>query len=391
MNKKVILFGLAVAAIGLSGLSVLPSAAARVAPPQAAQNTVRVCDPHPGPGFATCLAVAIADPQGKVQRTIIPPATGFTPEDIQKAYNLKGLESGGATVAIVDAYGYSTLEADLAQYRDTYGLPPCTTKNGCLTIMDQRGGHRYPPDDSGWDLEQALDVDAVSATCPDCKILVVQSDTNGGYDMMMAANRAAMTKGVVAVSNSYTAAHDRRHQVAYHHRGIAITASTGDSGFQGGAYPASDPHVVAVGGTSVTRDDSERGYSETAWSGAGSGCSKVSQVPRWQEKLKTGCDTRAMSDVSAAADPSLGGLIICFHGAFSQVGGTSESSPIIASIYALSGNTTGFPGRLPYHHSKYLNDVTVGTNGSCGPPLCQAGKGWDGPTGMGSPNGVKGF
>jgi subtilase family serine protease len=118
----------------------------------------------------------------------------------------------------------------------------------------------------------------------------------------------------------------------------------------------------------------------------------VSQIPRWQEKIKTGCDsTRAFADVAAAADPSLGGLIICLNGSFQQVGGTSEASPIIASVYALSGNQTGFPGRLPYHHSQYLNDVTTGQNGSCGAPLCTAGKGWDGPTGMGSPNGVKAF
>jgi len=385
------LTGLAVAALAMSGLgAALPSATAKPAEPTMA-GTVRVCNPHPAPGFATCQAIAVAGADGKMLRSKTPPATGFTPDDIQAAYNLKGLESGGRTVAIVDAYGYSTLEADLAVYRSTYGLPPCTTKNGCLTILDQYGHHNAPPDAAGWDLEQALDVDAVSATCPDCKILVVQSKTNGGFNMMMAANRAAMTKGVVAISNSYTAAHDRRHQMAYHHKNIAITASTGDSGFQGGAYPASDPHVVAVGGTWVTRDSSSRGYSESAWSGAGSGCSKVSHQSRWQQKLDTGCDTRAMSDVSAAADPNLGGLTIYYHGGFQQVGGTSESSPIIAAVFALSGNTSGWPGRLPYHHPKELYDVTTGSNGACGAPLCDAGKGWDGPTGMGSPNGVAGF
>jgi len=386
------LTGLAVAALAMSGLgAALPSATAKPAEPARAPGTVRVCNPHPAPGFATCLAIAVTGADGKMLRTKTPPATGFTPDDVQAAYNLKGLKSGGRTVAIVDAYGYSNLESDLAKYRDTYGLPPCTTKNGCLRIMDQYGHRNYPPDNAGWDLEQALDVDAVSATCPDCKILVVQAKTNGGYNLGMAANRAALTKGVVAISNSYTAAHDRRHQPAYHHKNIAITASTGDSGFQGGAYPASDPHVVAVGGTSVTRDGSSRGYSEAAWSGAGSGCARVSHQPRWQQKLDTGCKTRAMSDVSAAADPNLGGLTIYYNGGFQQVGGTSESSPIIASVFALSGNTTGWPGRLPYHHAKSLYDVTTGTNGSCGPPLCAAGKGWDGPTGMGTPNGVEGF
>ncbi len=392
MRKSLIISGVATTALVLGGVgAVLPSAAAH---PNTAstRGTVRVCNPHPGPGRATCQAIGVTGGNGKMLVASAPLASGFTPTDIQTAYNLTGLKSGGRTVAIVDAYGYPTLESDLATYRSTYGLPPCTTDNGCLKIENQYGSTKHlPPADSGWDVEQALDVDAVSAACPDCHILVVESETNGGYDMMMAANLAALTKGVVAVSNSYTAAHDRRHQNAYYHRGIAIVAATGDSGFQGGAYPADDTHVVAVGGTSVTRDGSARGYSESAWSGAGSGCSKVSQQPRWQEKIDTGCQTKAMSDVSAAADPNLGGLTIVLNGQFSQVGGTSEATPIIASVYALSGNTTGFPGRLPYHHPGQLYDITTGSNGSCGSPLCTAGPGWDGPTGVGTPNGVKGF
>ena len=392
MKKSLIVSGVATAALALGGFgATVTSASARPLSP-VMHPTVRACNPHPGPGMATCLAIAVAGANGKILSTSKPLASAFTPTDIQTAYNLTGLKSGGVTVAIVDAFGYSNLESDLAKYRSTYGLPACTTANGCLRIENQYGSTKHlPPDDSGWDVEQALDVDAVSAACPDCHILVVQSKTNGGYNMMMAANRAALSKGVVAVSNSYTAAHDRRHQNAYYHRGIAIVAATGDSGFQGGAYPADDAHVVAVGGTSVTRDGSSRGYSETAWSGAGSGCSKVSQAMRWQEKIDTGCKTKAMSDVSAAADPNLGGLNICLNGSFEQVGGTSEATPIIAAVFALSGNTTGFPSRLPYHHPGDLYDVTSGSNGSCGAPLCTAGKGWDGPTGMGTPNGVKGF
>jgi subtilase family serine protease len=391
VKRRAILTGLGAGILALSGLAaVLPSATARPAA-TSVTGTVRACDANPARGSATCLALALAGPDGRALRTLSPPQDGFTPTDIQAAYNLKGLKSGGRTVAIVDAFGYSTLEADLAMYRKTYDLPPCTTKNGCLTIIDQYGGHNYPPDNAGWDLEQALDVDAVSATCPDCKILMVQAKTNGGYNMGLAANRGATQKGVVAESNSWTAAGDRRRHPEFNHRGIAITAATGDGGSQGGAYPADDPHVVAVAGTSVTRDGSQRGYSEAAWSGSGSGCSKVTHQPRWQQPLDTGCKTRAIGDVSAAADPGLGGLVICFQGQFETVGGTSEASPIIASVYALSGNTTGYPSRLPYHHTQFLYDVTNGSNGGCGPPICVAGKGWDGPTGVGTPNGIKGF
>src|SRR5262249_43478267 len=153
-----------------------------------------------------------------------------------------------------------------------------------------------------------------------------------------------------------------------------------------------DSHVVAAGGTAGTRDNRERGYSETVWSGTGSGCATLIKTPRWQVPLDTGCDFRAMSDVAAAADPSLGGLTIGSPGALAQVGGTSEATPIIASVFALSGNTRGLPAKWVYEDAgKHMYDVTSGSNGNCGAPLCEGGKGWDGPTGWGTPNGVDAF
>ena len=147
--------------------------------------------------------------------------------------------------------------------------------------------------------------------------------------------------------------------------------------------------MVAVGGTSVTRSS---GYPESAWGGAGSGCGTNPQ-PKWQKKVGTTCHTHAQADVSAAADPNLGGLNVydSQQGGFIQVGGTSESSPIIAAVYALSGNTAGYPAKYPYKDKADLNDITSGSNGGCGVPLCQARAGWDGPTGMGTPNGVAAF
>src|SRR6478609_2479423 len=195
---------MAATALAVTGLAAtLPNAAAMPAKGGTATvHTVRACTAHPAPGHASCLALALADSHGRALKSPRPLPAAFTPADVQAAYNLKGLKSGGRTVAIIDAYGYSGLEDDLAVYRDTYGLPPCTTKNGCLTIMDQNGGTHYPDDNSGWDLEQALDVDAVSATCPDCKILVVQSYNASVYNLGAAVNMAAIQKGVVAISNS---------------------------------------------------------------------------------------------------------------------------------------------------------------------------------------------
>ena len=389
MTTKSIRAALAASALAVGGLAaVSSSASAMPAHDAAARSAVHACSVSVAPGHVTCHALVVTGPSGAIVRSTKPLDAAFTPTDIQTAYSLTGLSSGGRTVAIVDAYGYPALESDLATFRSTYGLPACTTGNGCLTILDQSGGHNYPPYNSGWALEQALDVDAVSAACPDCKILMVQGNAATFGDLETAVNTAAAHAGVVAISNSYSGG-NQGNQSAYNHPGIAITASTGDSGFDPGAYPASDTHVVAVGGTSVFRDGSSRGYSETAWNGAGSGCGGNAK-PKWQNRANTTCSSKASSDVSAAADPSYGGLNIYFGG-WIQVGGTSESSPIIAAVYALSGNTKKYPAKIPYKNSSQLYDITSGSNGGCGTPVCTARVGWDGPTGVGTPHGVAGF
>lgn len=392
MNRKFLLSGLAAGALALSSLAaVLPNASASTSGTTLGNHAVRVCAAHPAPGHAACYALAMADAGGELI-TSVEPLTAFTPNDIQKAYHLKGLTSNGRTVAIVDAYGYPTLKSDLNTFRSTYGLSKCTTGNGCLKVLDQRGGHSAPPTDPGWDLEQALDLDMVSAACPDCKIVIVQSDTNSFKDLGAAVNQAAKQRGVVAISNSYGATGaDIQNKSDYDHKDIAITASTGDSGYQDASAPASFTSVIAVGGTSVVPDGSARGYSETAWSGAGSGCSDTNRAPRYQDKVATQCHGDAMADVSGAANPSQGGLNVYYNGHFVQVGGTSESSPLVAAVFGLSGRTNGYPGKYLWQNPNKLFDITSGQNGSCGSPLCVAGQGWDGPTGLGSPNGIGAF
>lgn len=390
MKRQLIFAGVACGALmagafaaGTTGASASPSQESGI-------QAKRVCAQATKIGQMACHAWVVTGSNGKMVTSNTPLPAAFTPADVQDAYNLKGLKSKGATVAVIDAFGYSTLEADLKVFRKTYGLPPCTVKSGCLTITNQHGRPHLPPEDSGWALEQALDVDAVSAACPDCKILVVQSRRPTGGSLGRAVNTAADWKGVVAISNSYGGG-DRSNRSYYEHEDVAITASTGDSGFQGGQFPASSTSVIAVGGTSIVKDGSQRGYNETVWSGAGSGCSKRNPAPKYQKGVDTSCKTDATSDVSAAANPGQGGLSVYFHGSFTQVGGTSESSPIIAAVFALSGKTDGMPGQYLYAKPKELYDITSGSNGSCGPPLCTAGKGWDGPTGLGTPNGVGAF
>jgi subtilase family serine protease len=339
---------------------------------------------------------------------------GLGPTQIQSAYKLAGLSAAGRTVAIVDAYDDPKAESDLATYRSTFGLPPCSTANGCFRKVDQSGAASpLPAGDYGWAEEISLDLDAVSAACPSCHILLVEANTPTDTDLMTAVD-TAVRLGAVAVSNSYGGAEDATQLTAdthLNHPGVAITASSGDSGY-GVSWPAASQYVTAVGGTTLATASNARGWTETVWSGAGSGCSAVEPKPAWQ--TDTGCARRTVADVAADANPSSGlgvydtynscgsnslcdllislGAVQGLDG-WAQVGGTSLSSPLIASVYALAGNTASITyGSYPYSHTAALFDVTSGSNGSCGGSyLCTGGPGYDGPTGLGTPNGTGAF
>ncbi|MFF8023883.1 S8 family serine peptidase [Streptomyces sp. NPDC007896] len=326
---------------------------------------------------------------------------GFGPADLQAAYNLPKDGGKDATVAIVDANDDPNAEKDLATYRSQYGLPECSTSNGCFKKIDQDGGSNYPTPDSGWAGEISLDVDMVSAACPQCHILLVEAKSANMDDLGAAVNQA-VKQGAKYVSNSYGGGEDTGNTSAdekyFKHPGVAITVSSGDSGY-GVEYPASSQYVTAVGGTSLKKDNSTRGYSESVWGtsaggdGAGSGCSAYDAKPSWQKD--SGCAKRAVADVAAVADPATGLAVYDTYQAsgWNVYGGTSASSPFIAGVYALAGapGANDVPASYPYAHPDKLNDVTNGANGSCSDYLCKAGKGYDGPTGLGTPNGVAAF
>jgi subtilase family serine protease len=204
--------------------------------------------------------------------------------------------------------------------------------------------------------------------------------------------------GAHQVSNSYGGSESGTSGSASHwtHSGVAITASTGDNGF-GISFPASAPAVIAVGGTTLTKASNSRGWTETAWSGAGSGCSTVFARPAVQASVGTGCSRRADADVAAVADPNTGVAVfdstpLNGSSGWFVVGGTSVSSPVIASVFALVGNTATNSEAFPYGHTSALYDITSGSNGSCSPSqLCHARVGWDGPTGLGTPHGTGAF
>ncbi|MFL6155403.1 MAG: hypothetical protein ACJ72D_04910 [Marmoricola sp.] len=385
------------------GAVVLMAAALSATPADAAahgRHAARVCSAPKKATTAACSAKVLVDDQtGAVPASTAPAASALTPTQLRAAYGLSGLDAHG-TVAIIDAYGYPNLERDLGVYRAQFALPACTTANGCLKVVNQTGGSSLPRFNTGWAGETALDVDAVSAICPGCKILVVQASSASIANLGTAAATAARQPGVVAISNSYGGGDlsDATYGSYYNHPGIAVTASTGDNGYQGGSFPASSAYVVAVGGTSL-RMSGTTVLGETAWSGAGSGCSTVNTALTAAAPFGTGCAKRAIADVSAAADPAQGGMAVYYPtsskaSTWAQVGGTSESSPIIASVFALAGGVgSGVQANsLPYTHSTSLRDVVSGTNGSCPTTQwCTSRNGWDGPTGLGVPNGVGAF
>ena len=349
---------------------------------------------------------------GRQGPAIMKGPVGYGPSQIQSAYKLAGLVSGGRTVAIVDAFNDPKAAADLATFRTTYHLSACTVANGCLRQVNQNGATSpLPAGDYGWAEEISLDLDAVSSACPDCHILLVEANSANTNDLMVAVD-TAVRLGAVAVSNSYGAAEDSTILAAdahLNHPGVAITASSGDSGY-GVSWPASSRYVTAVGGTTLSAASNSRGWAETAWRGAGSGCSAFEPKPAWQRD--TGCAKRTVADVSADADPNSGlGTYDTYNNCgsssfcdtllslgvgkgldgWAQVGGTSLASPIIASVYALAGNSVTY-GSAPYANPGALFDVTSGSNGSCGGSyLCTAKVGYDGPTGLGTPNGTGAF
>jgi subtilase family serine protease len=349
---------------------------------------------------ARCHAQVATDAQGNPAVSSTPYPSALTPADFRAAYGLAAYSGSSAqTIAIVDAYDYPTAEADLAKFSAPYGLPSCTTANGCFRKVDQNGGtnvKRYRTD-AGWALEAALDLQTAHGICPNCKILFVEGQTASIANLSQAVNTAA-SLGATVISNSYGAADSTSltaYNSYYNHPGVAITVSTGDSGYQV-QWPASAPTVTAVGGTTLTKG-AGGSFTETAWSGAGSGCS-VQPIPSWQTSV-TACAKKANADVSADADPNTGASIYDstrYNGGsgWYQVGGTSLAAPLIAGVYGLAGNssTISYPGALAWQNQGALHDVTSGSNGTCPTPIwCKAGPGWDGPTGLGTPNGLSAF
>jgi subtilase family serine protease len=288
----------------------------------------------------------------------------------------------------------------LAVYRQTFGLPPCTSANGCFRKSNQPGqttGTGLPPPDPTWSGEIALDLDMASAVCPNCKLLLVEANTANIQDLATAVD-TAVRLGATEISNSYytpeynTELGDNRY---FNHPEIAITVAAGDHGY-GPTFPAASAYVIAVGATTLQRASNQRGWTESVWNDTGSGCSAYVAKPAWQHD--SGCAMRTIADVAVVGDPDTGVAIYNTYAAQGQQGwavwgGTSVGAPIVAGIYALAGNAaTSANSAYLYGHASALNPITTGSNGSCTPGyLCSPQAGMPGPAGLGSPNGLGAF
>lgn len=363
-----------------------------------------VCPP-PTERRVSCMAAAVPFRNGK---PVVGPGLegsgekgGFSPVDLRSAYGLPNAGAAGRTVAITIAYDDPNAASDLATYRSRYGLPPCNSENGCFRRVNQTGEEgNYPATNSGWALETSLDLDMVSATCPQCHILLVEADSSYLSDLS-AAVETTVTLGAQVVSNSWATEEffgESEEDHYFEHPGIPMLFASGDWGY-GVYYPAASPGVVAVGGTSLTKSGNSRGWQETAWSGAGSGCSAYETKPAWQKD--EGCNGRTVTDVSAVADPA---TPVSVYDSFEEsgwvlLGGTSVATPIMAGVEALSSEDVRAMGPAAFDRigtGGGMFDVTEGENGPCGAfsegdfsatYLCQSDVGYDGPTGWGTPPG----
>ena len=378
--------------------------------------------------------VVTTSPSSKTPLSASLPA-GYGPSSLAAVYDLPGTSTSTATIAIIDAGVDGNLVGDLAKYRATYGLPACTVASGCLKLENYTGGAQPAPQRSGFGayteeevgVETSLDLDMASAACGTCHLLEISipwqdaNDDNdvSANDFAIAVDRAvAAHAAAVSISYGYTTDVTNTSGAdlaAFDHKGVPITVSTGDNGFNGGihqAWPSDLPTVVAVGG--VTLATSAKGKA-TAWYGAGSGCETDFRAATGQPAAATAAcgGHRAAADVSAEADPATGVAVYDTYapssgqpGDWMIVGGTSASAPYIGGLFARTGHLAAVhgPNTLYAAPASDFTDITSGNNDGDGQyavtcaqfpgvseKLCNAGKGWDGPTGIGIPHGLGAF
>jgi subtilase family serine protease len=413
-----------------------------------ALDQVKVCS-TPSPGYAACDSVQLVDPKAnwhgtkessaRSKPTSSTTPSGYYPSDLQSAYGLYGYSGkygSNETVVIVDAYNDPYALKDLSYYRSYFngkagsvpgtqttsippicGTPEASGASSCVhfTIYNQNGSTTsHPKDNTSWSEEISLDLDMVSAICPNCNIDLVEANSASFSDLETAV-KFAKTLSPVAISNSYGgsefSSETSANSVYSGTNTTAITVSAGDNGY-GVEFPAASPGVTAVGGTTLNYAVSNGlpSWSQTVWSGSGSGCSAYEPAPSWQASgWDVACANRTVADTAADANPNTGVAVYDTYGQTGWLvfGGTSVASPTVSSVYALAQgydqasqiNFSASPSLLYGSSDGQLTNVVSGSNGSCGTYLCNASPtlspalmpAYDGPTGNGVVNGVNGL
>jgi hypothetical protein len=399
-------------------------------------------------GNITCQARVVTTAPGSTTPLSTTTPVGLGADDLARAYDFPPAMVGSrGTVAILDFGAYPSLEGDLAVYRAQYHLPPCTTANHCLKITDLVGGPSQQPSSNPDDkvaeefsaVETSLDVDMVSAACPGCRIIVEQgndflasgnpSEDQWG-DAYVTGYRTAVRLGANAVSISNilsSTPHLLAESGKLNHPGVPIFASIGDSGDSGdsvrqpttatppgplaeqGEWPQDLPWVVSVGGTYLKPTDASRtSFTEKSWKGLDGSCATTLPKAHGQPaSIAANCHgLRAGADISAAADPASGPAVYDSYAPSSGQpedwmvsGGTSASAPFTAAWFVRGQHDARAegPSELYAAPASTFNDIVQGTGNDVCPQLgwsqtlCQAGPGWDGPSGLGSPHGLGWF
>jgi len=411
---SLLVVSLAQCSASVAGASTVSSHVANLVTSLAHQS---VCGHQPA-GFATCNAfVRSAASLGEypLPGNAAPAATvgdngAYSPAFLQSAYDVPALAAQGngghgEIVAIVDAYSNPNLITDLNYYRTYFKLPTCNlgvvspANYGCVIEQVNQAGDTspLPATNPGWALEEAIDVESVSAVCPYCQILMVEANSQSMSDLGASVNTAVLL-GANVVSNSYGstefASETTLANQDFNHPGVTLVAAAGDEGY-GVQFPAAAPNVVAVGGTTLIQnsDNGTRDGSETAWAYSGSGCSQYEPKPSWQ--TDTDCAHRSVDDIAAVADPNDGVWIydnFVASGLY-VAGGTSVATAVVAGLFGVAAGSTPVQNAVEnlYTHASALYQVTQGSNGSCGNYLCNANlsvNGYNGPTGLGTPGGT---
>ena len=338
----------------------------------------------------------------------------FSPAQIRAAYSLPAKGAAKQTIAVVSVFDDPYTQADLSAYSKMFGLPACTAANRCFRKLNEAGHSKPlpPKDPSGgqWITESSLGVELARGVCPTCKIMLVEANTTYKGDIA-AAVQAAAKAGATVVVTSVTPTEDpsdSQYNSDFSIPGTAVVSATGDAQLSSFGYgndinfPASLPGVIAVGGTKLSRGKHGGYGSEQVWTGSVSGCSLYNKAPSWQAKdaAKVGCASkRAVADVAAMSEP---GAIVHITGSGMPGGplfvatGTSVAAPIIAGVIGLAGSDGSKEAQLLYRRAKAdpraFHHVSSGSNGpGCTKAICKAGPGYNGPTGLGTPNGLAAF